>query len=597
MLALLSDAELRYLGILAAQLCQRSAPPIQRMGAWQQLLGVFRARFEGISYGIIRATLLDCRATSCIFTDADDLISSMLEKERVDGQLSDAMEAAQPVQPALRLHPTDPSFTLEELCQPIRPGRPVRRPAERLDRPDRPEPTVAGMRGELLGLDRFMTKQAAPVTDSASDSASDSTSRFLDRQALDPQELEYFSSQDASARERIATDHLALLSTSSKPMRFQIIDSALPDRVKADVLRKYDAALRPGPHGGMMSTMDPKFQMWVDQVLQLPLGVYRPLPVDPADSAAVAELMAGMRRRLDATVSGQVCAKQALIEVVGACISNPRYAGGCVIGLCGEPGVGKTSLVREGLAAALNRPCVYVSLAGATEVAHLGGFCFTFEGSRPGAFAQGVVRSGCMNPIFLLDEADKCSQRGVADLLCTLTDSSNQAFVDKFFADIELDLSKAMYVFCYNDRDAIDPVLRDRICEIQMESFTPSEQVQIAADYLVPSLMRELRIDPERVRFAPAALQHLSSEYTPHTKGGVRPIRKVLQRLLMRLNVLLVARSAEPVGGGPGCAEVVAQLEADADADADLQVTTKLIDELLEATGQMPINRAPDMYM
>jgi hypothetical protein len=539
----LTDAEIRYVGILVSMVTSRVRSAGNRIGAWHQLMGIFRTRFEGIGYNSIRHTLLESPVTRIIYTDADALLSRLIQREEHDSDLAHFVNTVG-------------------------------------------EAKLANLPAEL-GLDRF---RAHPdPTEAEPTAATDSVGEFLTRQALDPQELEYFDQLDWAGKERVATAHLAMMRESTKPIRFRVMETRLPDRVKADILRKYNAALRPGPHGPI-STIDPKFQTWVDQVLQIPLGVYRPMPVDATDSRAVAGLLADMRGRLDAVVKGQVRAKEALVEVVAACVSNPEYAGGSVLGLCGEPGVGKTSLVREGLASALDRPCIYVSLAGASETGHLGGFCFTFEGSRPGAFAQGVMRAGCMNPIFLLDEADKCSQRSVADLLCTVTDSSNKAFVDKFFADVELDLSKAMYVFCYNDRDAIDPVLRDRISEIQMDSFTPTEQVEIATDYLVPALVRELRMDP--VQLALGALQHLSREYTPHVRGGVRPIRKALQRLLMRINILVTARSADPVGGGACSRKVLAGLKK-----GPITVDAALIDELLLPTGTTRTSTAPDMFM
>lgn len=575
LLAQLTDAEIRYLGGLADQVLSPVYSVARRMAAWQQLIGLFRTKFEGISYRLIREVLLSCPGTQHLYASGDELVGRLLRKEQEDGELVQWIEACEMREHQRELQRQSERELLQREMQMSTSGLPREMstsglPREQLprydSRPAGPRPTATDE--EPLGLDRFCvrpTVSGLPGDD------------FLRERSLEPQEIEYFCQLDDAERARFASMHAELSCESSKPTRFRVLDSRLPGDVKADVLRKLDAAVRPGPAGGMVSCVDAKYQQWVDHALQLPLGRFRPLPVDPTDPAAVAGLLDEMRRCLDQHVMGQARAKEALVEVVAACVSNPEYAGGSVLGLCGEPGVGKTSLIRKGLALALDRPCIYVSLAGAGDAGHVGGFSFTFEGSRPGALAQGAIRAGCLNPVFLLDEADKCTHKGIADLLCSATDSSNQGFVDKYFQDIELDLSKAMFVFCYNDADAIDPVLRDRITEIRMDTFSPAEQVTIAERFIAPSLKSQLLIDS--VELDSATMTHLVREYTPNRTGGVRPVLKPLQRLLMRLNILLKSRSAAQVGGGPEARALISSLD-----DGPTRVTARLVDELLEST-------------
>ncbi len=588
----LSDAELRYIGILTERVIDRLSPGPARVAAWHQLTGLFRSRFDGIAYPAIRQALLESSVSRAIYMDADDLLSGILRREQGDADLTRAINDAETAQflMGMRRQSLGPAAGAAGAAGAAAAGSVVGAAAGSVvgatttGRGGVGSVTIATDPAELadpgptpVGLDRFRVASPAP-------------SEFLRDQPLDPQEVEYFCKLDEAERSRIEAEHAELSTTSSKPTRFRVIDSRLPAAAKADILRKLDAALRPGPHGGMVSLLDPKYQQWVDQALQLPLGVFRPLPVDPADPGAVSKLLDDMRRCLDRHVMGQAGAKEALVEVVAACVSNPEYAGGSVLGLCGEPGVGKTSLVRKGLAHALDRPCIYVSLAGAGDAGHIGGFCFTFEGSRPGALAHGVTRARCMNPVFLLDEADKCSHRGIADLLCSVTDSSGQGFVDKYFADVELDLSKSIFVFCYNDSQAIDPILRDRITEIKMDAFSPGEQVKIAHEYLVPALKRELNMGD--VSVGDATLEHLVRDYTPNKKGGVRPVLKALKRLLLRLNIVLKARSAAQVGDGPEARRVIDGLDT-----GPVKVGPELVDELLRATFEPDRCTSETMFM
>ena len=62
----------------------------------------------------------------------------------------------------------------------------------------------------------------------------------------------------------------------------------------------------------------------------------------------------------------------------------------------------------------------------------------------------------CMNPIIFIDELDKVSHtehgKDIISILTHLTDSTqNEAFQDKYFSGIDLDLSKVLFIFSYND--------------------------------------------------------------------------------------------------------------------------------------------------
>ena len=72
----------------------------------------------------------------------------------------------------------------------------------------------------------------------------------------------------------------------------------------------------------------------------------------------------------------------------------------------GPPGVGKTSLAIS-IAQNLGIPYHKISLGGMRDEADLRGHGFTYEGSKPGAIVQGLIKMGVMNGMFILDEADK----------------------------------------------------------------------------------------------------------------------------------------------------------------------------------------------
>ena len=101
------------------------------------------------------------------------------------------------------------------------------------------------------------------------------------------------------------------------------------------------------------------------------------------------------------------------------------------------------------------------------------------------------MTSKCMNPIIFIDEIDKVSKtengKEIISILTHLTDpTQNSHFQDKYFSNIDLDLSKAIFIFSYNDVDTIDRILLDRIHRIKFDHLTILEKMVISKQYIIP---------------------------------------------------------------------------------------------------------------
>ena len=158
---------------------------------------------------------------------------------------------------------------------------------------------------------------------------------------------------------------------------------------------------------------------------------------------------------------------------------------GNVFGIYGPPGIGKTTIIKDGLSKVLNRPFSFISLGGATDSSFLDGHSYTYEGSTWGKIVQILVDSKCMNPVIYFDELDKISDtpkgEEITGILTHLTDTTqNSQFHDKYFSEVSFDLSKCLFIFSYNDESKVNPILRDRMYRIQTKGYENKDKLIIA---------------------------------------------------------------------------------------------------------------------
>ena len=142
---------------------------------------------------------------------------------------------------------------------------------------------------------------------------------------------------------------------------------------------------------------------------------------------------------LDKAIYGHKEAKMHILQVIGKWIKNPISQGN-VLALQGPMGNGKTTLVKEGIAKAINRPFAFIALGGASDSAFFDGHAYTYEGSHWGRIIDILIESKCMNPIIYFDELDKVSEtfkgEEIIHLLTHLTDpSQNTLFQDNYFPE------------------------------------------------------------------------------------------------------------------------------------------------------------------
>ena len=316
------------------------------------------------------------------------------------------------------------------------------------------------------------------------------------------------------------------------PLTFRALLSKMPIEAKAELMRKMETL------GGDENNY--KLKEWAVNILKLPLGVYKKQDT----SMTPEENLRKCQTFLDQAVFGHEKAKQKILQILAQRISNPDDQSGLVLGIQGPMGNGKTTLVEKGISKALDIPFTYIPLGGATDSSFLEGHSYTYEGSQPGKIVNILNQAKCMNPIIFFDELDKVSTtphgQEITNVLMHLTDPvQNHHFQDRYFTGVDLDLSKATLIFSYNDIENLNPILRDRITEIQTKGFKNKEKISIVRHSLWNSITKT--VNQPNITISDDTLLHLMDHYT--YEGGVRQLKKLLEDLVQEVNLRMLQSS------------------------------------------------------
>ena len=327
-----------------------------------------------------------------------------------------------------------------------------------------------------------------------------------------------------------------------KPYRMTLLESTIPVEFKSAAMKKINSLKYMEPGSGEFY----KSKNWVDTFMRIPFNKHDGLPISIEDGVDKChDFMENAKNTLDQAVYGLNDAKMQIMQMLGQLLTNPK-AIGTAIAIHGPPGTGKTSLVKEGISKILNRPFAFIALGGATDSSFLDGHGYTYEGSTWGKIVQILIDSKCMNPVIYFDELDKISDtpRGeeIAGILTHLTDTSqNSQFHDKYFAEINFDLSKCLFIFSYNDENKVNPILKDRMYRIKTKGYSPKEKTVISNNYLLPKIREQVRFTTDEISIPNDVLSHIIDTHC-NKEDGVRNLKRCLEIIYTKLNLYRLMR-------------------------------------------------------
>ena len=320
------------------------------------------------------------------------------------------------------------------------------------------------------------------------------------------------------------------------PLRYLIINSDLPMGTKSFILYKLDQFEKMNPEDNEYQ----KLYNWIHSLSKIPFQQYAAFTLDIKPNQ-IQPFLIDSYKALDSTIYGQYNAKNKIMQVLGQWISNPKSMGQ-IIACQGPAGVGKTSLIKNGVSKVLNKPFCFYALGGANDISILEGHSYTYEGATCGRLVEMLMESKVMNPIIFFDELDKISadEKGnnIENLLIHLTDQSQNAHIqDKYFSGIELDFSKCLLFFSFNDIQKINPILKDRLTIIKFDGYSIQQKIIILKDYLLQEMIQNIGLLKEDIIFQDEVIHYIIETYC-HKEEGMRETKRVFEELLLKLNLL-----------------------------------------------------------
>jgi len=151
----------------------------------------------------------------------------------------------------------------------------------------------------------------------------------------------------------------------------------------------------------------------------------------------------------------------------------------------------------------------------------------------------------------VLDEIDKMTSdmRGdpASAMLEVLDGEQNKTFRDHF-VEMDVDLSRCMFIATANSLDGIPKPLIDRMEIIELSSYTRNEKFHIAKNHLLPKQLKQHGLNKRAVKISDEVICALAEGYT--AEAGVRNLERMLASLCRKAAKDIIENGVKTVNIG-----------------------------------------------
>jgi len=351
--------------------------------------------------------------------------------------------------------------------------------------------------------------------------------------------INYFHKLDKEKKESLLKEVKKVneINDLNMPLKFKIYESDMELNTKAIAIKNIEKLCEMDESSGEYSKMD----KWISGLISIPFNKFINLPINNENTIdEKRDFILNTKSVLDKSIYGHNDAKTHILQVIGKWIKNPTSQGN-VLALQGPMGNGKTTLVKEGISKAIGRPFSFIALGGQSDSAVFEGHSYTYEGSHWGRIIDILIESKCMNPVIYFDELDKVSEsykgEEIIHMLTHLTDpSQNTLFQDNYYPGINIDLSKVLFIFSFNDESKINRVLKDRMYVINTKGFNNKEKIKICREYVLPELYDTYLFKHEDIIINDDILEYVIDKFT-NKEEGVRNLKRCIESMISKINI------------------------------------------------------------
>ena len=194
----------------------------------------------------------------------------------------------------------------------------------------------------------------------------------------------------------------------------------------------------------------------------------------------------------------------------------------------------------------MNRKFIRMSLGGVRDEAEIRGHRRTYIGAIPGRIVQALKQAGAMNPCSCSTRSTRSppASRVIRRRRCSRcsTRPRTHSFRDHYL-EINIDLSRVLFIATANQLGTIHPALLDRMEIISLAGYT-EEELHIAKRYLVPRQLEENGLSPDVVTIDDTAIRRTIVEYT--REAGVRSLERQIGAIARKIAARVAASDAPP---------------------------------------------------
>jgi ATP-dependent Lon protease len=303
----------------------------------------------------------------------------------------------------------------------------------------------------------------------------------------------------------------------------RIFDSMHPEHVKHILLNRLLS------HNTDSTEEYQKIISWINTVLSIPTEI-------KIKNKNINLILKKLYDSLSQNMYGMENTIKQILQAVCMILSDP-LSQGSVLTLVGPPGVGKTTISTL-IADAIGMGFSQISCGSIADQATVIGHSSTYIGSTPGIMTQCMINNKQLDNVILFDEMDKMYDSKILPILLHVLDKSqNSRYKDAYCPEIDIDMSKNLFIIAVNSLDNFDSALIDRMKIIYLPGYNVDQKTQICIKHVIPKLIKKTNINIQTdLNVIKQCIEKVSPEIS-----GVRVIERyfsdIYEKLLLIKNM------------------------------------------------------------